>query len=236
MAVDRLEVSTAQFNPIGGSSYIPSPERIANTQTCINVQNKDEFCFLYSIAASVLNLNNNPHRPSKYRDFISGLKTDGLRFPLPLNQIPKFERLNPEYSVNVFYLDDETSTIMPLKLTKCFERQHHVDMLLLAEDDKRHYILIKNLAGLFQDKSGNNNPCFPCRYCFRRCYTAEVLEKHIKDCKRHAPQVVLYPKPAVEGMALIENDGSGDEFYDEYDDILNQIELAKCAPRIAERV
>ena len=26
VAVDRLEVSTAQFNPIGGSSYIPSPK------------------------------------------------------------------------------------------------------------------------------------------------------------------------------------------------------------------
>ena len=57
VAVDRLEVSTAQFNPIGGSSYIPSPKRIANTHACINVQNKqDEFCFLYTIAASVLNL------------------------------------------------------------------------------------------------------------------------------------------------------------------------------------
>ena len=161
VAVDRLEVSTAQFNPIGGSSYIPSPKRIANTHACINVQNEDDdFCFLYTIAASVLKINRDAERPSKYRDFISGLKTDGLRFPLPLYQIPKFERLNPEYSVNVFYLDDETSTIMPLKLTKCFERQHHVDMLLLAEDDKRHYVLIKNLAGLFQDKSNHTNPCF----------------------------------------------------------------------------
>ena len=44
---------------------------------------------------------------------------------------------------------------------------------------------------------------------------------------------MLYPKPAVEGMAPIENDGSGDEFYDEYDDILNQIELAEM--RAADR-
>ena len=34
-------------------------------------------------------------------------------------------------------------------------------------------------------------------------------------------------------MALIENDGSGDEFHDEYDDILNQIELAEM--RAADR-
>ena len=108
-----------------------------------------------------------------------------------------------------------------------------MDMLLLAEGDKRHYILIKNLAGLFQDKSNYDHPCFPCRYCFRRCYTAEILAKHIKDCKRHPPQVVLYPKLAVESMAPIENDGSGVEFYNECDNILNQIELAES--RAADR-
>ena len=49
VAVDRLEVSTAQFNPIGGSSYIPSPEENRqHAHACLNVENKqDEFCFLY---------------------------------------------------------------------------------------------------------------------------------------------------------------------------------------------
>ena len=38
VAVDRLEVSTAQFNPIIGSSYIPSRrKRIANTHTCLQM-------------------------------------------------------------------------------------------------------------------------------------------------------------------------------------------------------
>ena len=78
VAVDRLEVSTAQINPIGGSSYIPSPERIAKTRSCINVQNKeDEFCFLYSIAASVVQVNNKAGLPHHYRDSITKLKTDG---------------------------------------------------------------------------------------------------------------------------------------------------------------
>ena len=165
VAVDRLEVTTAQFNPIGGSSYIPSSERIAKTRACLNIEKRDEFCFLYCVAASVLKINQHAERPSNYRDIITELKTNGLKFPLPLYQIPKFERLNPKYSVNVFYLDNETSTIMLLKITKCFERQHHVDMLLLAEDDKRHYALIKNLAGLFSEKSEHTNTCFPCRYC-----------------------------------------------------------------------
>ena len=229
-SVQKLEVATSAFNPIGGSSYIKSPPRIENTHTCLNFKNRDEKCFLFCIAASVLNLNceQYPERPYHYYDTISELNTDGLTFPLPLNQIAKFEKLNPKFSVNVFYLDDETNTIMPLKITKTLDREHHVDMLLLAEDEKRHYILIRNLAGLFNDKSNHVNHCFPCRYCLRRCCTAEILEKHMKDCKRHPPQVVLYPKPAVEGMARIGDDGEGDdEYYNEYDDILDQIELAE---------
>ena len=47
------------------------------------------------------------------------------------------------------------------------------------------------------------------------------------------PQVTLYPKPAVENMARIEDNGSGDEFYGEYDEILDQIKLAEM--RAADR-
>ena len=54
MAVDRLEVSTAQLNPIGVSSYIPTLERIAKMHTCLNIRNDDDRCFLYCVAASVL--------------------------------------------------------------------------------------------------------------------------------------------------------------------------------------
>ena len=78
VAVDRLEVSTAQFNAIGGWWFIPSPERIANTRACINVKNEDEFYFLYCIAASVVQVINNAGLPHHYRDFITKLKTDGL--------------------------------------------------------------------------------------------------------------------------------------------------------------
>ena len=96
VAVDRLEVSTAQFNPIGGSSYIHSPKRIANTRACLNIENKqDEFCFLYCVAASVLNLDHHAERPFKYRDFIIGLKTDGLRFPLPFIPDPQIRKSQP---------------------------------------------------------------------------------------------------------------------------------------------
>ena len=160
--VEKLDLDMARYNPIGGSLFIPSPDRIKITHCCLNIQNKDELCFLYCIAASIFKINwkQNPERTHHYINHISKFNIDGLRFPLPPNQIPKVEKQNEDYSVNVFHLDEETNTIMPLKLTKNTNRKFHVDLLLLSEEEKRHYILIRNLSGLYNDKSKNKDKCF----------------------------------------------------------------------------
>ena len=86
VAVDRLEVSTAQFNPIGGSSYIPTPERIASSQACLIIRNEDEFCFLYCVAASVLNLSKNAG-PSILLSRLH-IQTENRRTEIPFAVIP----------------------------------------------------------------------------------------------------------------------------------------------------
>ena len=53
----RLEntiIKYARYNPIGGSSYIPTPNFIAAKKAIINIQNRDdELCFLYCVAAAL---------------------------------------------------------------------------------------------------------------------------------------------------------------------------------------
>ena len=36
--VEKLDLDMARFNPIGGSSFIPSPDRIKNAHCCLNIQ------------------------------------------------------------------------------------------------------------------------------------------------------------------------------------------------------
>ena len=175
-------------------------------------------CFLYSIAASVIKIESkkHPYLAHHYREAINNFNIDGLTFPLPPNQIPKFEKQNGDYSVNVFHLDEETNTIMPMKLTKEIKRKYHVDLLLISEEDKRHYILIRNLSGLFNDKSKHDGKCFPCRHCFQRLSTAERLERHVRDCEKHSPQVILYPKPAIMGKRSDESESEVDDFEQQF--------------------
>ena len=47
--VVQLEFHTVEFNPTEGSSYLPLPDWITNKKAIINIQNKDEKCFLWCI-------------------------------------------------------------------------------------------------------------------------------------------------------------------------------------------
>ena len=47
--VVQLEIHTVEFNPTKGSSYIPLPDWISNKKAIVNIQNKDEICFLWCV-------------------------------------------------------------------------------------------------------------------------------------------------------------------------------------------
>ena len=47
--VDRLEIHTVEYKLMNGSSYIPLPDWISKKRAIINIQNKDEKCFLWCV-------------------------------------------------------------------------------------------------------------------------------------------------------------------------------------------
>ena len=44
-----LEIHTVKYKPIKGSSYIPLPDFLMRKKAIINIENKDNKCFLWSI-------------------------------------------------------------------------------------------------------------------------------------------------------------------------------------------
>ena len=47
----KLDINMFRYTPLRGHSYLTLPSMIANKKACINVKNKDEKCFLYSVVA-----------------------------------------------------------------------------------------------------------------------------------------------------------------------------------------
>jgi GTP1/Obg family GTP-binding protein len=51
-SIKKITIRTTKINRRVGGSYIPLPEKVQNSNSCINVKNEDDRCFEYSILAS----------------------------------------------------------------------------------------------------------------------------------------------------------------------------------------
>lgn len=182
-----------------GSSYIPLPQKIANTKACINVENTNNECFKYAMLTKFLV--NDPHsnRPSKkYDELVNMYNFKGIAYPTSLSDVKKFQRNNIGVSVNVFALDDRNN-MFPLQIVPK-EQIDHTDLLLLKDGDVAHYVYIKDFNRLVgrQLRNKNRNRLTVCKRCFG--YTGKPfnngglrwLEEHTRLCgEKHEVKIQL---------------------------------------------
>ena len=102
--VVQLEIHTVEFNPTKGSSYIPLPDWITNKKAIVNIENKDEKCFLWCILRYLHPKERDEERLTGLKKYEFSLNTKGITFPMKLSHISKFEKLNPSLpGINVFF-------------------------------------------------------------------------------------------------------------------------------------
>jgi len=150
-----LEININKYQPFKGSSYIRTPPKIANTQSCINVMNNDVYCFKWALLSAFYK----GHIPQETRRYNVDITADqiratenlvldfkGLDFPMEPCQIKIFEGQN-DISVNVFGWNDKHKAVEgPYYCTKA-EKPIHINLLLLFNDkEDSHYIWIKNMS------------------------------------------------------------------------------------------
>ena len=99
----RLDLHSHLYDPLRGSSYIPLPEDLARKQAVINIKNKDEKCFIWSVLACLHadEVQRDPQRVSHYRPYEHELNMIGIPMPMSLKMISKFEKQN-DISVSVY--------------------------------------------------------------------------------------------------------------------------------------
>lgn len=179
--VMSLEVNTVKYSPISGSSYMELPRKIQFTGGIINIRNKDQKCFLWSILAALHPVPAHPERVYHYKNYENDLNMGDIEFPVSIEKIEKFEKLN-KISVNVFGFEE--GEIFPLHLTKLPNGNNEVDLLYLANEEKSHYCLIKNLNRFLGSTTKCHSKRYYCRRCLHGFIRQDLLNEHRPYCDK----------------------------------------------------
>ena len=119
-----LDLHTVQYEPLGGSSYIALPGFLAAKKAISNLKNEDEECLKWAITRALNPVEKNSEGIDiKLRKNSEVLNSEGLKFPVNLSDINKFENQNSSISVNVFGYEN---LVYPLRISK-----HNVRALLI---------------------------------------------------------------------------------------------------------
>ena len=145
----------------------------------INIKNNDQKCFLWCHVRHINPVKDHPRRITKIdRDFANNLNYDGIKFPVQGKDFKKVEVQN-SICVNVFGY--ENKLVFPVYISdQTFKGS--IDLLLLIDDYKSHYVYIKDFNTFMFHKTKNENKKWFCKSC-SQCFSSEnVLLKHKEDC------------------------------------------------------
>ena len=113
--IENTEVRVVRVKSINGSSYFDLGIKF---NSLLNIQNKDDKCFAYSVIAGILyklkenpneyleysdtflKMKSNPRRASNYKPFLDWLIMKNIKYPVNINSIGRFEKQNEEYKFN----------------------------------------------------------------------------------------------------------------------------------------
>ena len=195
----NLELHTASYRPLRGSTWIPLPKELADKKAIINMKNKDNKCFMWSVIRALNPTNNHPERIDKeLMEKENTLNMKGIEYPISLKEdkdISKFEKQNPEISITVlgFNKKDKIHTLRSSDYV--YNRKHNVILLLIERDGVKHYCLVKNPSRLLSKQiSAHKEGTHFCFRCLNPFWSHKSLEKHWEYCHNHEAVKINMPE------------------------------------------
>ena len=122
---------------------------------------------------------------------VNELNYDGIAFPVSPKHYNKVEKQN-DIRINVFGY--KKGQPFPIHISKeKFEDQ--MNLLLITEDEKKHYVLIKDFNAFMYNQTKHKNKKHFCMYCLQ-CFSSErILANHVDNCLTiNGNQAINMPK------------------------------------------
>ena len=191
--VITFEIYTVDYKTLKGESHIPLPDFLMRKKAIINMENKDDKCFLWCVLFYLHPREKHSSRINDLREYENDLNFKGIDFPIRVKDIQKFENQNQNLpGINVFSVNDNNK-IYPLRINQK-DCQKTIDLFIFSKDEKEHYCLIKNFSRLIRSQiTLNNKKIHICRKCFSHFTKKYLFKKHSKYCSKNETAAVKMP-------------------------------------------
>ena len=191
--IDKIEdiwINVANYDPLVGSSYFPLPPELNNSMKgLINLKNKDDKCFKWCHIRFINPTNSHPERINKKdKEIAKSLDYRGINFPMKARD---YEIIEERFNINVNVFGYE-NRVFSLYVSKKSNEQV-LNVLLISNEEKSHYVLIKDFKRLIYSKTKHKDKNNFCMACLQNFSTKEILNNHRKHCLSiNAAQAVKY--------------------------------------------
>ena len=179
-SIDGEYVNISAYNPLMGSTYIELPTGLKNPMKgLINIKNNDSKCFLWCHIRHLSLLKRHPVRITKEdKNMTNDLNYEGIKFPVSKKDYCRIQRQN-NICINVFCYENGLTYTGYVSDQKF---HNSMDLLLISNENKSHYVYIKDFNRFTCNKIKSKNKKYFCKCCLQ-CFSSEkVFVEHKQNC------------------------------------------------------
>src|SRR5277367_5195107 len=186
------QINIYQNQLIRARGYIKLPDWINNKKATVNIQNKDDKCFIYYLGRR---LDPNPEKKnlgrvnkdgevSKHLKMVcSELGFDKIKAPVKVEDIGKIAK---EFNISINLFGHNNIERIPYPIKQCnkfVDDSKHIDLLITTDKEENyHYVWITNFNKLCHNHTKHVGKKHFCKNCIQCFTTNKILEKHKPDC------------------------------------------------------
>lgn len=180
VSVNEHYINVVKYDPLRGNSCIPLPPELQHPRKgLINIQNEDNECFRWCHVRYINPKTENPQQiKNSDREMVEKLNYQGVEFPVNVKDYGKVEAKN-SFNVNVFGYEDRQ--FFPIYVSKQ-KNTGELNLLLITDEEKQHYVLIKDLDRMMFNISKSHHRERFCMHCLKHFTRKEGLDQHRKNC------------------------------------------------------
>ena len=232
-SVEKLELHTVKWVPLRGSSYIKLLKYLEDKKAIINMKNEDDKCLLWCVLRALYPKANHPERlDTTLKSKIETLNMDEIKYPVSLKDINKFEKQNPTISISVLGYSEEKK-VYPLVASKYIGREHDIVLMLICNEERKHYCLVNDLSRLLGAQTSRHltKRSF-CLNCFKSFNCENSLNKHTKYCSTNECMLINMPEKG--SILNFKNYNRSEKVtfvvYADFESLLEQIQTCSLNP------